>query len=41
MPGYGTIPSTTDYSRFHNLNTLAQQICQFEGEARIVRSSEA
>lgn len=31
------IPSTTDYSIFHNLNTLAQEICLFEGEAVIVR----
>ena len=30
------IPSNTDYSMFHNLNTLAEEICQFEGEARIV-----
>lgn len=34
------IPVTTDYSRFHNLNTLAQQICTFEGEAKIVRGQE-
>ncbi len=32
------IPSTTDYSIFHNLNTLAAHICQFDGEARIVRN---
>lgn len=30
------VPSSTDYSRFHNLNTLAYQICTFDGEARIV-----
>lgn len=30
------IPSDSDYSRFHNLNTLAAQICQFDGEARII-----
>lgn len=31
------VPSTTDYSIFHNLNTLAAHICQFDGETRIVR----
>lgn len=31
------IPSATDYSRFHNLNALAQAICSFDGNARIVR----
>lgn len=31
------VPSTTDYSIFHNLNTLATHICQFDGDARIVR----
>ena len=31
------VPSATDYSIFHNLNTLAAHICQFYGEARIVR----
>lgn len=25
------IPSTTDYSQFHNLNKLAEEICRFEG----------
>ena len=30
------IPSTSAYSRFHNLNTLAAQICAFDGEARII-----
>lgn len=30
------IPSDSDYSRFHNLNMLAAEICAFEGEARIV-----
>lgn len=37
MQPQGTVPSTTDYSRFHNLNTLAAEICAFEGDARIVR----
>ena len=30
------VPFDSDYSRFHNLNTLAAQICQFDGEARII-----
>ena len=33
------IPADSDYSRFHNLNTLAAEICAFEGEARIIHSS--
>lgn len=31
------VPSDTDYSRFHNLNALAAEICAFNGEARILR----
>jgi len=27
---------TSDYAIFHNMNTLAEEICRFEGEARIV-----
>lgn len=30
------VPSDTDYSIFHNLNHLAEEICAFEGEARVV-----
>ena len=30
------VPSNTDFSRFHNLNELAREICLFEGEATIV-----
>lgn len=30
------IPSTTDFSRFHNLNILAAQLCAFNGEAQII-----
>lgn len=37
MQPQGPAPSATDYSRFHNLNTLAAEICAFEGDARIVR----
>ena len=29
------VPSHTDYSRFHNLNTLAAEICAFNGNACI------
>ena len=29
--------SDSDYSRFHNLNTLAAEICSFAGEAKIVK----
>jgi hypothetical protein len=27
---------STDFSRFHNLNTLAAEICAFDGEAKII-----
>ena len=30
------VPSDSDYSRFHNLNMLAAEICSFYGEAKIV-----
>lgn len=30
------VPSDTDYSVFHNLNTLAEEICLFEGEAVVI-----
>lgn len=30
------VPSDSDYSRFHNLNTLAAEICAFDGEALIM-----
>ena len=33
----GRVPSDSDYSRFHNLNTLAAEICAFRGEAKIMR----
>jgi len=32
------IPKDSDYSRFHNLNTLAAEICAFDGEAKISSS---
>lgn len=31
------VPSHTDYSRFHNLNALAAEICNFNGNARIIK----
>ena len=31
------VPSRTDYSRFHSLNTLAAEICAFNGNASIIR----
>lgn len=31
------VPSHTDYSRFHNLNTLAAEICAFNGTASIIK----
>lgn len=37
MNGVGGIPAESDYSRFHNLNILAAEICAFEGEAKIIR----
>lgn len=37
MGSVGGVPSDSDYSRFHNLNVLAAEICAFEGEAKICR----
>lgn len=37
MGDVGNVPSDSDYSRFHNLNTLAAEICDFNGEAKIVK----
>lgn len=31
------VPSATDYSVFHNLNRLAEELCLFDGEAMIVK----
>lgn len=30
------VPSAADYSVFHNLNTLAEEICLFDGEAAVI-----
>lgn len=37
MGSVGNVPSDSDYSRFHNLNTLAAEICEFSGEAKIMK----
>ena len=37
MGNVGNVPSDCDYSRFHNLNTLAAEISTFNGEAKIIR----
>lgn len=39
MGSVGDVPSDSDYSRFHNLNKLAAEICSFEGEAYIQPSA--
>ena len=36
MGSVGSVPADSEYSRFHNLNTLAAEICAFDGAARIV-----
>ena len=36
MGNVGNAPSDCDYSRFHNLNTLAAEICSFYGDAKIL-----
>ncbi len=33
------VPANTDYSRFHNLNTLAAEICTFYGESKVLKDS--
>lgn len=37
MGNVAGVPSATDYSRFHNLNTIAAELCSFTGSARIIR----
>ena len=37
MNAVAGVPSTSDYSRFHNLNTLAAELCSFNGDARILK----
>jgi len=31
------VPSNSDYSRFHNLNNLAAELCAFNGNAKIIK----
>ena len=38
LGGVSGAPTDSDYSRFHNLNTLAAEICAFYGEARIQKT---
>lgn len=40
MDGVNGIPADSDYSRFHNLNTLAAEICAFDGEAKIIADKQ-
>lgn len=37
MNAVAGVPSNSDYSRFHNLNTLAAELCSFNGDARIMK----
>jgi hypothetical protein len=37
MAGVNGVPADTDYSRFHNMNHLAAEICTFNGKAKILR----
>ncbi len=37
MGNVGNVPSDSDYSRFHNLNALAAEICAFNGDAKIIK----
>ena len=36
-PIHGIVPANTDFSRFHNMNELAREICTFHGEAKIIK----
>ena len=37
MQAVNGIPADSDYSRFHNLNEIATDICAFIGESKIIR----
>ena len=37
MDAVAGVPSDTDYSRFHNLNNLTAEICNFAGNAKIIK----
>lgn len=38
MSAVNGVPAHTDYSRFHNLNNLAAEICAFNGSAKILNT---
>ena len=40
MPSVNGVPADTDYSRFHNLNNLAAEICDFNGNSKILNTCE-
>lgn len=40
MEPVNSVPSHTDYSRFHNLNTLATEVCAFNGNAQILKQNK-
>jgi len=37
MQAVNGVPADSDYSRFHHLNTIAANICAFNGNAKIIR----
>ena len=37
MSDVAGVPSNSDFSRFHNLNTLAAELCSFNGDAKIMK----
>jgi REP element-mobilizing transposase RayT len=39
MDAVNGVPADTDYSRFHNLNKLAAEICSFTGFAKIIKDN--
>ena len=38
MAPVNDVPADTDYSRFHNLNALAAEICAFNGNAKVIKT---
>jgi hypothetical protein len=39
MDAVNGVPADTDYSRFHNLNKLAAEMCSFTGFAKIIKDN--
>jgi hypothetical protein len=37
MAPVADVPADSDYSRFHNLNALAAEICAFDGPANMMK----